>query len=49
MTSAMAFLELNGVDTPENTFVLYEAMIAIANHTMDKAGLATLMRELFAN
>ena len=47
MSSALAFLELNGIPTTTNTFVLYDAMIAIAKHELDKPGLAAVLRELF--
>ena len=47
MSSALAFLELNGISTTTNTFVLYDAMIAIATHDLDKPGLAALLRKLF--
>ena len=47
MASALAFLELNGIPTTANTFVLYDAMIAIATHELDKPGLAAVLRELF--
>ncbi|MGA2215435.1 MAG: hypothetical protein ABSH31_19335 [Bryobacteraceae bacterium] len=41
----MDFLEINGVDTsrlPE--LAAYEAMIAVANHEMDRIGLAQFFR-----
>lgn len=47
MSSALAFLELNAIPTTTNTFVLYDAMIAIATHDLDKPGLAALLRKLF--
>ena len=47
MAAALAFLELNGIETSENTFLLYEGMIAIAKHELDKAGMALLLHELF--
>lgn len=47
--SALFFLEENGIQTrSEAEDVLYDAMIAIANHELDKAGLAALFRRLFA-
>lgn len=48
MTAAMTFLELNGVRTTTNTFVLYSAMISIAKRELDKPGLAALLRKLFS-
>jgi death-on-curing protein len=44
--AALVFLRINGyrVVDPEET--LYEAMIAIAAHRMDKAGLAEVLRKL---
>src|SRR5690242_13462138 len=47
IAAAMAFLELNGVATTTNTEVLYEGMIAIAKHELDKPGLAEVLRRLF--
>jgi death on curing protein len=44
--AALGFLELNGVDTtalPE--LAAYEAMIAVAKHELDRAGLAKFLRE----
>ncbi len=44
--AALDFLEINGVDTsrlPE--LAAYEAMIAVANHQMDRTGLAQFLRE----
>ncbi len=45
ITTALAFLELNGVSTsaiPNNE--LYDAMIAIAEKRLDKTGLAEIFR-----
>ena len=44
---ALIFLEQNGMATIGNVPRLYDAMIAIAERRMDKAGLAALFRELF--
>lgn len=45
VTTALAFLELNDVSTTAVTNKeLYDAMIAIAEKRMDKAGLATVLR-----
>jgi len=44
--AALDFLEINGVDTtrlPE--LAAYEAMIDVANHQMDRTGLAQFFRE----
>jgi death on curing protein len=49
--SAIVFLHLNGVSklpTADEKSVLYDAMIAIATHELDKPGLATLLRKMFA-
>jgi death-on-curing protein len=46
VSSALVFLELNGVDTSFDSHQLYLAMIAIAEKRMDKASLADLLREL---
>jgi death-on-curing protein len=44
VVTALSFLEINGVvKTPEN-LALYDAMIAIAERRLDKAGLAELFR-----
>ncbi len=45
LVSALVFLDLNG-KTITGSDRLYDAMIAIAEHRMDKAGLATLFAEL---
>jgi death-on-curing protein len=49
--TALAFLALNHamvIPTRQTLDALFDAMIAIARHEMDKAGLAALLRELFA-
>ncbi len=47
--SALLCLELAGIDTSTpSPDALYDAMIAIANRQLDKAGLAALFRRLFA-
>lgn len=47
--SALLCLQLAGIDTTtQSPDALYDAMIAIANHQLDKAGLAALFRQLFA-
>lgn len=46
MGSALTFLKLNGVaPTNFDSDELYDAMIAIAEKRMDKAGLATVFRK----
>jgi death-on-curing protein len=46
ITTALLFLELNGISTSSLTNAqLYDAMIAIANRRLDKAGLAALFRQ----
>jgi death-on-curing protein len=48
VAAGLAFLEVNGVDTSKDVGTdLYDAMIAISNHEMNREGLAMLMRELF--
>jgi death on curing protein len=45
VTAALAFLELNGLSTSTITNArLYDAMIAIAEKRLDKAGLAAVFR-----
>ena len=47
--AALVFLRLNGLRiTREHDWVLYEAMIAIAEHRIDKDGLAALLRRITA-
>lgn len=47
--SALLCLELAGIDTAvQSPDALYDAMIAIATHQLDKPGLAVLLRRLFA-
>jgi death-on-curing protein len=47
--AALLCLELARIDTTtDSPETLYAAMIAIARHEMDKAGLAALLRRLFA-
>jgi death-on-curing protein len=48
ITAALLFLEMNGVDANADTNPLYDAMMAIAEKRLDKAGLAARFRELFA-
>jgi death-on-curing protein len=44
--AALMFLDLNGVDLDDPDERLYDAMIAVSNRTLDKAGLARLLRDL---
>ncbi len=49
--TALTFLGLNGITSVQergHDLRLYDAMIAIADKRLDKAGLAALFRELFA-
>jgi len=46
MGAALVFLEGNGIEVPEATDALHQAMIAIAQKRMDKTGLAALLRQL---
>ena len=46
IAAALVFLEGNGVTVPEATEELYQAMIEIAEHRLDKKGLADLLRRL---
>lgn len=46
MQAALDFLEINGVDTSGlRELAAYEAMIAVANHKLDRIGLARFFRE----
>ena len=49
MAAALVFLEINGVSLPAATERLHEAMIAIAEKSMDKVRLTELFRELSAS
>lgn len=45
LQAALDFLEINGVDTtPLPELATYEAMIRIATHELDRAGLAAFLR-----
>jgi death-on-curing protein len=45
--AALDFLEINGVDTtPLPELETYEAMIRVANHQLDRSGLAAFFREV---
>ena len=49
VTAALTFLEANGVYRTPDQDRLYQAMIDIAKHQLDKRGLANLFRELAGN
>ena len=44
LVSALVFLDLNGYELHDPEMKFYEAMISIANKTMNKSDLATLFR-----
>ena len=46
LLSALVFLDLNGMIVSDPEGFLYQAMIDIAERTMDKGGLADLLRRL---
>jgi len=46
LLSALVFLDLNGMMVSDPEGLLYQAMIDIAERTMDKGGLADLLRRL---
>ncbi len=48
IVAALTFLEVNGIATDAEKQPLYDAMIAIAERRLDKAGLAARFREIFA-
>ena len=49
IAAALFCLQMAGIDTTLPTSdALYDAMIAIANRTLDKPGLAALLRSMFA-
>ena len=49
MSAGLTFLKLNGVETGvEMTEQLYNALIDIAEHRLDRDGLASLLRRLLA-
>jgi hypothetical protein len=39
-------LDINGIEIPEATGTLFDAMIAITEHKLDKDGLARVLRQL---
>ena len=46
VAAAVAFLGLNGIPADFDSREVYGAMIAIAEHRMDKVGLAELLRKI---
>jgi len=44
--AALVFLRINGFQVVDPDESLYEAMIGVAEHRMDKAGLAEVLRKL---
>jgi len=44
--AALVFLDLNGIEIPDPSGQLYDAMIALAERRLDKPGLAELLRTL---
>lgn len=46
LVSALVFLDINGFEVLDENLKLYDAMIAIANKTMDKFDLANLLKIL---
>lgn len=46
LLAALVFLDLNGVVTLDPDGRLYDAMIAVAEHRLDKAGVANVLRDL---
>jgi death on curing protein len=44
--AALVFLKLNGIEVEDPQERLYDAMISIATHALDKRGLASLFTEL---
>jgi death-on-curing protein len=46
LLAALVFLDLNGIVIADPEGRLYDAMIAVAEHRLDKAGLAALLSDL---
>lgn len=44
--AAIAFLEINGIDFPRDDDSVYRALIDVAAKTLDKSGLAGVLRRL---
>ena len=47
--SALVFLMCNGVDAPVDDGSIYNALIVIAKHQLDKSGLAVVIRNFCSN
>lgn len=45
LAAALVFLDMNGYSVSDPDEKLYDALIAIANKQLDKAGLAKILRE----
>jgi death-on-curing protein len=48
LLAALVFLDMNGIHVADPATRLYDAMLDIAAHRLDKVGLAGLLRELAA-
>ena len=46
LIAALTFLGINGVAVPPNSPRLYDATMAVAEGTLDKAGMTAILREL---
>ncbi len=46
LDAALTFLRLNGIRVPDPEGALFDAMIDLATHDLDKPGLARLLRAL---
>jgi death-on-curing protein len=46
LAAALVFLDLNGVTIDDPEHRLYDAMLEVAEHRMDKTGLASLLAAL---
>jgi death-on-curing protein len=49
VAAALVFLSVNGLGTAKDDGTLYDAMIALAEKRLDKAGLARVFRRLFTS
>ena len=47
VAAALAFLQVNGVSTDRDAFPLYEALVAVGERRLTKAGLAACFQQLF--
>ncbi len=45
LAASLVFLELNGVSLSDSEDKLYEAMMSLASRSLDKAGLAAILRQ----